>query len=85
MIARRSKLQRSLLAYLPVIDGRKVDLGKFAELAIPGPMIAVGRPADPAPWDAFSYVPLVAVAEAYARAGADVCNLPVCGATEAAA
>jgi len=75
----------AIAAGLPVIDSRKVDLGKVAELAIRGPMIAVGRPADPPPWHALSYAPLIAVAEAYARAGAEMCNLPVCGATEAAA
>ena len=75
----------AIAAGLPVIDSRKVDLGKVAELAIRGPMIAVGRPADPLPWNALSYAPLIAVAEAYARAGADVRNLPVCGAREAAA
>ncbi|WBK02264.1 hypothetical protein [Methylocystis parvus] len=68
-----------------MIDSRKVDLGKVAQLAIHGPMIAVGRPADPLPWDALYYAPLVAVAEAYAHARADVCNLPVCGARQAAA
>jgi hypothetical protein len=72
-------------AGLPVIDSREADLGKVAELVIRGPMIAVGRPADPPPWNALSYAPLVAVAEAYARAGADVRNLRVCGAREAAA
>jgi hypothetical protein len=75
----------AITAGLPVIDSRKVDFGKVAELSIRGPMIAVGRPADPPPWEALSYAPLVAVAEAYARAGADVCNLPGCGAREAAA
>ncbi len=75
----------AIAAGLLVIDSRKVDLGKVAELAIGGPMIAVGRPADPPPWNALSYAPLVAVAEAYARAGADVYNLLVGGAREAAA
>ncbi|ARN83923.1 hypothetical protein [Methylocystis bryophila] len=75
----------AIAAGLPVIDSRKVDLGKVAELAIRGPMIVVDRPADPPPWHALSYAPLVAVAEAYARAGADVRNLLVCGAREAAA
>jgi hypothetical protein len=78
-------VKAAAIAGLPVIDSRKVDLGKVAELAICGPMIAVGRPADPPPWNALSYAPLVAVAEAYARAGADVYNLLVCGAREAAA
>lgn len=72
-------------AGLPVIDSRKVEFGKVAELAIRGPMIAVGRPADPPPWGALSYAPLIAVAEAYARAGAEVLNLPGCAATETAA
>ncbi|GLI95567.1 hypothetical protein [Methylocystis echinoides] len=75
----------AIAAGLPVIDSRKVDFSKVAELAIGGPIITVGQPADPPPWDPLSYAPLVAVAEAYARAGADVCNLPVCGAREAAA
>jgi hypothetical protein len=75
----------AIAAGLLVIDSRKVDLDKVAELAIRGPMIAVGRPADPPPWNALSYAPLVAVAEAYARAGADVYNLLVGGAREAAA
>jgi hypothetical protein len=75
----------AIAADLPVIDSRKVDLGKVVELATRGPMIAVGPPADPLPWNALSYAPLVAVAEAYARAGADVRNSPVCGAREAAA
>jgi hypothetical protein len=75
----------AIAAGLPVIDCRNVDLGKVAELAIRGLMIAVDRPADPLPWNALSYAPLVAVAEAYARAGADVRNLPEGGAGEAAA
>jgi len=75
----------AIAAGLPVIDSRNVDLGKVAELANRGPMVAVGRPADPLPWDPLSYAPLVAVAEAYAHAGADVRNSPVCGARQAAA
>ena len=39
----------AIAAGLPVVDSRNVDLGKVAELAIRGPMIAVGRPADPRP------------------------------------
>jgi len=70
---------------LPVIDSRGVDLGQVAELAIRGPMTAVGRLPDPAPWSALSYAPLVAVAESYGRAGADVCNLPVGGGREGVA
>jgi len=75
----------AIAAGLPLIDSRKLDFGQVAELAIRGPMIAVGQPADPPPWSALSYAPLVAVAKDYARAGADVCNLHVCGAREAAA
>jgi hypothetical protein len=70
-----------IVAGLPVIDSREV----VAELAIRGMMIAVSQPADPPPWDALSYAPLVEVAEAYGRTGADVRNFAVCGATEAAA
>ncbi|KAF2991453.1 hypothetical protein OGR47_21335 (plasmid) [Methylocystis sp. MJC1] len=43
----------AIAAGLPVIDSRKVDLGEVAELAIRGPMIAVGRPADLPPWNAY--------------------------------
>ncbi len=75
----------AIAAGLPVIDSRKVEFSKVAELSIRGPMIAVGRPADLPPWGALSYAPLVAVAQAYARAGAEVYNLPVTGAREAAA
>lgn len=69
----------AIAAGLPVIDSRMVDFGKVAELAVRGPIIAVGKPADPPPWRALSYAPLAAVAEAYARAGADVRNMPGCG------
>ena len=75
----------AIAAGLPVIDSRMIDFGKVAELAVRGPMIAVGKPADPPPWGALSYAPLVAVAEAYARAGAEVRNVPVSGGGEAAA
>lgn len=75
----------AVAAGLPVIDSRKVDFGKVADLAIRGPITAVGRSADPPPWGALSYAPLATVAEAYARAGAEVHNLPVDGATESAA
>lgn len=75
----------AIAAGLPVIDSRMVDFGKVADLAVRGPMIAVGKPADPPPWRALSYAPLAAVAEAYARAGAEVRNVPGCGGGEAAA
>ncbi|MGJ0395524.1 MAG: hypothetical protein ACR65U_04775 [Methylocystis sp.] len=75
----------AIAAGLPVIDSRMVDFGKVADLAIRGPMIAIGKPADPPPWRALSYAPLAAVAEAYARAGAEVRNVPRCDGREAAA
>ncbi len=49
----------AIAARLPVIDSRKIDFAKVAELALGGPMIAVGKPADPPPWNALSYAPLV--------------------------
>lgn len=58
-------------------------MATVAELAIRGPMVAVGREADPPPRR--SLAPLIAVAEAYARAGAEVHNLPQREAKEAAA
>lgn len=75
----------AIAAGLPVIDSRMVDFGKVAELALRGPMIAVGKPADPPPWRALSYAPLAAVGEAYARAGAEVRNVPGRGGGEAVA
>lgn len=69
----------AIAAGLPVIDSRMIDFGKVADLALRGPMIAIGKPADPPPWRALSYAPLAAVAEAYARAGAEVRNVPGCG------
>jgi hypothetical protein len=69
----------AVAAGLPVIDSRMIDFGKVADLALRGPMIAVGKPADPPPWRALSYAPLAVVAEAYARAGAEVWNVPGCG------
>jgi hypothetical protein len=61
---------------LPVIDSRNVSLEKVIELAFRGPMIAVGRDANPPPWHALSYAPLPIVAAAYRNAGAEVFNLP---------
>ncbi|MBA3942911.1 MAG: hypothetical protein C0520_17055 [Sphingopyxis sp.] len=74
-----------IAAGLPGIDSRKVNVGKVADLALRGPMIAVGKPPDPPPWRALSYAPLAAGAEAYARAGADVLNMPGCGGEDSAA
>jgi hypothetical protein len=40
----------AITAGLPVIDSRRVEFDKVAQLVVNGPMIAVGRPADPEPW-----------------------------------
>ena len=61
---------------LPVIDSRIVPFDVVWDLAVKGPMVAVGRAADVAPWGAFSSAPLQAVADAYRAAGAEVFNLP---------
>ncbi len=61
---------------LPVIDSRTVPFDVVWDLAVKGPMVAVGRAADVAPWGAFSSAPLQAVADAYRAAGAEVFNLP---------
>lgn len=77
--------QQAIAAGLPVIDSRCVDFDKVARLAISGPMICVGAAPDPEPWGAFSYAPLVAVARAYAAAGAEVYNLDLDAAAKGAA
>ena len=61
---------------LPVIDSRDVPFDVAFRLAVRGPMIAVGQPADAPPWGSLSNAPLRVVAAAYRRAGADVVNLP---------
>jgi hypothetical protein len=70
----------AIAAGLPVIDSRNVAFEKVAKLAISGPMVATGRPADPSPWHSMSFAPLLEVAGAYAAAGAEVYNLDVPGA-----
>lgn len=65
-----------IAAGLPVIDSRGLPFEVVCDLAVRGPMVAVGEPASPLPWGAFSYAPLVAVADAYRAAGAEVWNLP---------
>ncbi|WP_372502292.1 hypothetical protein P7L66_12650 [Tistrella mobilis] len=77
--------QQAIAAGLPVIDSRCVDFDKVAKLATSGPMICVGGTPEPEPWGAFSYAPLVAVARAYAAAGAEVYNLGLEAATGAVA
>lgn len=41
---------QSIAARLPVIDSRLVELGAALQLAVNGPLVAVGREPDPAPW-----------------------------------
>lgn len=65
----------AVAAGLPVIDSRRIDFEAVVKLAVHGPMVAVGRTPDPKPWHALSSVPLEIVAEAYARAGAEVWNV----------
>lgn len=65
-----------IAAGLPVIDSRGVPFEAVWDLAVRGPMVAVGRPPSPEPWDALSYAPLAVIAEAYRAAGAEVSNLP---------
>jgi hypothetical protein len=65
-----------IAAGLPVIDSRPVDFGDAARLALNGPMAAVGREPDSAPWHGLSYAPLSTIAAAYAAAGAEVWNFP---------
>ena len=70
-------------AGLPVIDSRRLGFETALHLAIHGPMIAVGKPADPQPWHLLAYAPLHHVAALYHAAGAEVLNLP--GVTDAGA
>jgi len=62
---------------LPVIDSRMVDYEAAINIAIGGPLVAVGRQADTPPWLSHSYAPLQIVAAAYRDAGAEVFNLPL--------
>jgi hypothetical protein len=65
-----------IAAGLPVIDSRNAPFEKVADVVIRGPMVAVGRAADPEPYNALSEAPLSHVAEAYRIIGAEVINLP---------
>lgn len=67
---------QSIAVGLPVIDSRLVEFVAAAQLAVKGPLVAVGREPDPAPWHSLSYAPLSAVAAAYVAAGAEVWNIP---------
>lgn len=70
-----------IAAGLPVIDSRGLAFDVVCNLAVRGPMVAVGEPASPPPWGAFSYASLAAVADAYRAAGAEVWNLPAAAPT----
>lgn len=65
-----------IAAGLPVIDSRNAPFEKVADVVICGPMVAVGRAADPEPYHALSDAPLSHVAEACRAIGAEVINLP---------
>lgn len=66
---------QSIKAGLPVIDSRNVDFDMTLQLTLSGPLVAVGREPEPAPWHGLSYAPLQAVALRYAAAGAEVWNV----------
>ena len=66
----------AIAAGLPVIDSRLVPFDRVWELAVRGPMVAVGQPPSPPPYHAFAYAPLAVVLEAYRVAGAEVFNAP---------
>ena len=65
-------------AGLPVIDSRVLPFDVAAKLAVHGPMIAVNRKPDDAPWHCFSSAPLAVVATAYRQVGAYVHNIAEC-------
>ena len=70
------KLKAACIARgLPVIDNRSVPLDALARVVIRGPMIAVGRPADPPPWHSLSHAPLAVVAAACRAASGHVHNV----------
>ena len=75
----------AIAAGLPVIDSRQLPFEVAHELAVRGPMIAVGEPPSPPPYHSLSYAPLAVVAEAYRAAGAEVFNVPPAGAAPAGA
>ena len=69
-----------ITAGLPVIDSRKKPFVVVWDLAVHGPMIAVGDHVSEPSYHAFSFAPLAVAAEAYRKAGAEVFNLPPAGA-----
>jgi len=66
----------AIAAGLPVIDSRAVPFDRVWDLAVRGPMVAVGEPPSRPPYHAFAYAPLAVVLEAYRAAGAEVFNVP---------
>lgn len=65
-----------IAAGLPVIDSRCVAFDIVAQLTLGGPLVAVGREPEPAPWHGLAYAPLHAVAIRYAAARAEIWNIP---------
>jgi len=61
---------------VPVIDGRTVAFGPLYALVVEAPRVAVGKPADPLPWNSLSDAPLAHVTALYRAAGAEVFNVP---------
>jgi hypothetical protein len=51
-----------IAAGLPVIDSLSVPFDAVADLAIRGPMVAVGRDPDPQPWHCLSFASLQEIA-----------------------
>jgi hypothetical protein len=66
----------AIAAGLPVIDSRSVPFDRVWDLAVRGPMVAVGEPPSSPPYHALAYAPLAVVLEAYRAAGAEVFNVP---------
>lgn len=65
-----------IAAGLPIIDSRCVAFDLVVQLTLGGPLVAVGREPEPAPWHGLSDAPLQAVAIRYAAAGAEIWNIP---------
>ncbi len=71
-----SQHSNATAAELPVVDSRCVAFDVVVQLTLGGPLVAVGRAPEPAPWHGLSYAPLHAVAIRYAVAGAEIWNIP---------
>ena len=65
-----------IAAGLPVMDSRCLAFDVVAHLTLAGPLVAVGREPEPAPWHGLAFAPLHVVAARYAAAGAEVSNIP---------